>query len=43
MRFVNGEKFSGNFIGDKVEGEGVFYKLNNEIVGGIWHNNIFTS
>ena len=36
IKFSNGEIFSGNFVNDMAEGEGKFFKVNGDIVHGIW-------
>lgn len=40
LYFVNGDKFSGCFKEDMVEGYGTFTSRKSEIVAGIWKNNI---
>lgn len=42
INFVNGEKFSGTFVKDKIEGPGLFYKNDGDIIQGVWHNNEFS-
>ena len=40
LYFTNGDKFSGCFSGDIVEGFGTFTKREGEILAGLWKNNI---
>jgi hypothetical protein len=37
---VNGDKFTGSFINDTIDGYGTFTSKKGEIVSGIWYQNI---
>lgn len=42
LYFVNGDKFSGCFVNDSIQGFGNFYqKKTQKTIMGIWTNNIF--
>ena len=39
--FESGKKYIGNFKNDKYSGEGTLYKVNGQILEGVWKENIF--
>ena len=39
LKFKNGEKYEGRFIKDRIEGVGVFFSKENQLIKGHWKNN----
>ena len=41
LYLTNGEKYSGTFVNDTVDGYGLFYQLEGQPVSGQWEDGIF--
>jgi hypothetical protein len=41
LTFTNGDRFVGNFKYGIVEGEGIYYLFNGDLINGFWSNNQF--